>query len=161
MFSKMPKRGEKGFTLVELLITIAVVGVLAAIAIPLYAAQTDQANKASAIADGRAWASVVSTELTDYTNFGTAPGNTTTAITLGTVTTGTATLTITLAAPTPSSPTSQTATVAVSPGTTITASGMSATQFCFITSNNGQTAVFNQRGYQAGLTTCSAAGAVS
>jgi type IV pilus assembly protein PilA len=51
-----PKRGEGGFSLVELLVVMVVIGVLAAIAVPLYAAQRQQGYDATAKSDLRVWA---------------------------------------------------------------------------------------------------------
>lgn len=47
------KKTRKGFTLVELIIVIAVIGVLAAILIPTFANVIDKANKKSALSDSK------------------------------------------------------------------------------------------------------------
>lgn len=47
------KKSQKGFTLVELIIVIAVIGVLAAILIPVFANVIEKANAKSALADAR------------------------------------------------------------------------------------------------------------
>lgn len=57
---RSPGQRERGFTLVELMVVVAVIGVLATIAIPLYENVQARGRLAKAQADSRALASAVS-----------------------------------------------------------------------------------------------------
>ncbi|MCP4668069.1 MAG: prepilin-type N-terminal cleavage/methylation domain-containing protein [Deltaproteobacteria bacterium] len=71
MLRKLRKKNEKGFTLIELMIVIAIIGILAAIAIPQYAAYRSRSFVAACEADAHAFATAQEAYFADestYTN---------------------------------------------------------------------------------------------
>jgi type IV pilus assembly protein PilA len=59
------KRGQKGFTLIELMIVIAIIGILAAIAIPQFQAYRARGYAASMISDAKSAHTAVSAWMAD------------------------------------------------------------------------------------------------
>lgn len=59
----MPETGEDGFTLIEILVVILIIGILASIAVPVFLNQRKTANDASVVSDMKNAASQVETFL--------------------------------------------------------------------------------------------------
>mgnify|MGYP000302952724 CR=1 FL=1 len=74
---------EGGFTLIELLVVIIIIGILAAIAIPVFLNQRQKGYDAAAKSDARNLATLEETFLTDNSTYRTAPDIATAASALG------------------------------------------------------------------------------
>lgn len=149
----------RGFSLIELIITVAIIAILAAVATPIFLNQRSKASQSVAIADGNAIAKEVSTLITGYTNLGTTP----VANNAWLVPTGN-TINVTFSGtPTPNTPTT-TIPTRITPGVALTSSGYTGgvitngATWCFALTNDSQTVVYSDRGYQEDDTICEANG---
>jgi len=71
MLSKVKRNNEKGFTLIELMIVIAIIGILAAIAIPQFSAYRTRAKNSAANADLRNACTAQEAYYVDYQTYAT------------------------------------------------------------------------------------------
>ena len=128
---KRMDREEEGFTLIELLVVIIIIGILAAIAIPVFLSQRSKGYEASMKSDLRTAAQEVESQNVDNQDYTKSTFGT------GTLTAGTSKV---VAGSTVAQPVGTNPNITLSAGNTITWVGATASAFCLAATSSKATA---------------------